>query len=69
MNFTGYIQRYGSTNAKRWAEHPAFPKEANWRKLKLFVNKYDVPENIILELEQLHDSFYCRHDENKIYAG
>jgi len=66
MDFKGYIKRYGSTDAKWWAKHPAFPKEANWRKLKLFINKHYVPEDITAELEQLHDDFYCRCDELRL---
>ncbi|MDK2879632.1 MAG: hypothetical protein PWR06_2348 [Thermoanaerobacteraceae bacterium] len=66
MNFKRNVQRHGSGDVQRWASHPSFPPKADWRKLKLFVNKYDVPEDVVAELEQIHDDFYCRRDELRL---
>ncbi|MCR4430647.1 MAG: hypothetical protein NUV45_06470 [Tepidanaerobacteraceae bacterium] len=66
MDFRTYVRRYSSPDAKWWARHPAFPKKADWRKLKFFVNKFDVPEGIAAELEQKHDDFHCRRDELRL---
>jgi len=59
MSFRLYVKKHGSEDAKELLKLKRFPKEADWRLLKIFVNSYTIPQETITELEELHDNYHC----------
>ena len=59
MSFKCYVKKYGSIEVKKLMELRHFPKQANWRLLKLFVNTNILSDEMVVELEELHDNYYC----------
>lgn len=62
MNFKKYVCRHGRQDAAHYAYFRDFPRRADWRELKLFVNKCEVPDEIAVQLEALHDTYHSRFD-------
>lgn len=58
MTYKSYVSKNGSVDVQRLAKVQGFPRSGKWDELKVFVNLGEIPDDVIAELEELHDNYH-----------
>ncbi len=59
MSFKLYIRKHGTLETKKWIQARDFPR-SDYRELKAFTLRNNIPLNVEEEILELHDLYHMR---------